>query len=129
MVVTTTGAGGEPGPPRELSPQQYEHLYAHLYGPGYQSPRPSYGPDHPQAVTVLVLGVLGAASFGLLAPVAWVLGSRVVREIDASQGYLGGRGPAQAGRVLGIVGTLLFGLALVFFVLMLTMFALLSASA
>jgi hypothetical protein len=138
MLVGVTTRGGSPGPGAgpeqphrppsdELSPQQYEHLYAHLYGPRpAHQPAPSYPPDHPQAATVLVLGILGAATFGLLAPVAWAMGSRVVREIDDSRGYLGGRGPAQAGRVLGMVSTLLFGASLVFFVVMLTMFGLLS---
>jgi hypothetical protein len=124
--VTTTGGDGEPGR-ASLDRQAYEHLYAHLYGSQQPAPpAPRYAPDHPQAATVLVLGILGAATFGLLAPFAWAMGSRVVREIDDSRGCLGGRGPAQAGRMLGMVSTLLFGASLVFFVLMLTMFGLLS---
>ncbi|HEX5561371.1 MAG TPA: hypothetical protein VFX52_06990 [Nocardioidaceae bacterium] len=124
--MTTTGGNGEPGR-APLDRRAYEHLYAHLYGspqPAPPAPRPV--PDHPQAATVLVLGILGAATFGLLAPVAWAMGSRVVREIDVSRGYLGGRGAAQAGRVLGMVSTLLLCASLVFFVLLLTMFGLLS---
>jgi hypothetical protein len=49
---------------------------------------------------------------GLLgSPVAWWLGARAKREIDASGGRLGGRGMAQAGLVLGIVGTVLLVVA------------------
>ena len=70
-------------------------------------------PDHPSATTVLVLGILGLVLCQVLSPVAWVMGNRVVREIDASQGRQGGRSSANAGRVCGIVGTILLGVAVV----------------
>jgi uncharacterized membrane-anchored protein len=51
---------------------------------------------------------------GLLgSPVAWWLGARAKREIDASHGQLGGRGMAQAGVILGIVGTVFLALVIV----------------
>ena len=68
-------------------------------------------PDHPQATTVLVLGVLGLVTCQLISPFAWGMGQRVVREIDASGGRVGGRSAANAGRVCGIVGTILVLLA------------------
>lgn len=74
-----------------------------------------YAPDHPQATTALVLGILGLVLCQVIAPFAWVMGKRAVDEIDASQGRLGGRGPAQAGYVLGIVGTALLAVGVVFF--------------
>ena len=48
----------------------------------------------------------------LISPVAWVMGNRVIAEIDASNGQVGGRGTANAGRICGIVGTILIGLGL-----------------
>jgi uncharacterized membrane protein YjgN (DUF898 family) len=48
---------------------------------------------------------------GIIAPFAWRMGKRTVAEIDASNGQLGGRGSAQAGYVLGLIGTILLGLA------------------
>ena len=69
--------------------------------------------DHPRATTALVLGILGLVLCQVLSPFAWVVGGRAVREIDASHGALGGRGSANAGRILGIVGTALLVLALV----------------
>jgi len=75
-------------------------------------------PDHPQSTTVLVLGILGVVVCGVLAPFAWVMGSRVLREIDASQGRLGGRSAAQVGWVLGIIGSVMIGLGLLFLVVM-----------
>ena len=76
---------------------------------------PAYVPDHRQATTVLILGILGLVLCSILAPFAWVMGNRVVREIDASQGQVGGRSSANAGRICGIIGTVLMGLGLLFF--------------
>jgi hypothetical protein len=52
----------------------------------------------------------------VIAPFAWVMGNRVVREIDASNGALGGRSTANAGRICGIVGSVLVILVVVLFV-------------
>jgi uncharacterized membrane protein YjgN (DUF898 family) len=77
------------------------------YGPpGYGAYRPP-APNHPQATTVLVLGILGVVVCGLVGPFAWTMGNRVVREIDASGGQWGGRTEANVGRILGIVSTVL----------------------
>lgn len=74
-------------------------------------------PDHPQAVTVLILGALGMMLCQLIAPIAWVMGGRVRKEIDAANGALGGRQLATVGWVLGIVGTCLMVAMVVFLVL------------
>lgn len=83
--------------------------------PGYPPPGyPAYPPQppkHPQAVTVLVLGILGIVVCGLCGPFAWSMGSRVEREINASQGQWGGGTEATVGKVLGIVATALLGLS------------------
>jgi hypothetical protein len=87
------------------------------YGqPGY--PAVGYPPDHPRATTSLVLGILGIVICGIVAPFAWQMGRRTVQEIDASNGQLGGRGAAQAGYVLGVIGTVLLGIGLVLVVLL-----------
>jgi len=75
-----------------------------------------YAPDHPQATTALVLGIVGmVVCGGLLSPFAWWIGKKAVNEIDASQGRLGGRGAAQAGYILGIIGTCILALYALFF--------------
>jgi hypothetical protein len=85
------------------------------YGqPPYGQAPMAYAPDHPKATTALVLGILGVLVCGLVAPFAWRIGKRTVNEIDASHGQLGGRGTAQAGYVLGIIGTALLLLGLLF---------------
>ena len=74
---------------------------------------------------MLVLGIVGLVGgflFGLpfvVSPVAWVMGRRTLREIDESGGALGGRSNAQAGYILGIIGTVLLGLAVVVLILVL----------
>jgi hypothetical protein len=115
------GEGSTP-PPYEQQPpytapqygQQQPYGQAQPYGqqPGY----PSYAADHPKATTVLILGILGIVVCGFIAPFAWRMGKRTVDEIDASQGRLGGRGSAQAGYILGLIGTVLLGLGLLFLV-------------
>ncbi len=80
------------------------------YGPPQGYPV-AYAPDHPKATTSLVLGILGFVVCGILAPFAWRMGKRTVAEIDASHGQLGGRGSAQAGYILGLIGTVFLVLA------------------
>ena len=65
------------------------------------------------AVTALVLGILGIVLCPLLGPVAWVLGRKGEQEIDHSGGAVGGRGLATAGKILGMVGTAFIVIGLV----------------
>jgi hypothetical protein len=83
--------------------------YPTLPPPGY----PAVRPDHPRATTAMVLGILGFVVCGICAPFAWSIGGKAVKEIDASGGAYGGRGQAQAGYVMGIIGTVLLGLSVV----------------
>lgn len=117
---------GQPGPGQAGpgQPGQEQPGYWQQQAQGQQPPYPppgypahgqvQYAPDHPKATTSLVLGILGVVLCQVIAPFAWSMGKRTLNEIDASQGRLGGRGAAQAGYVLGIVGTVLLGLSLVF---------------
>ena len=87
--------------------------------PGYGGPQygaPQYGgppPNHPKAVTILVLGILGLVCCGVVGIIAWVMGNTALREIDSSGGAIGGRGMVQAGRICGIVATCLLVLGVV----------------
>jgi hypothetical protein len=88
-------------------------------GGGYGQPGGGYGPpqNHPKATTSLVLGILGVICCSFVAPFAWSIGKKTVNEIDASGGRYEGRGQAQAGYILGIVGTVLLVLGILFFIL------------
>ena len=78
-----------------------------------QQPYAPPPPSHQQAITVMVLGIVGLVACQVISPFAWVMGNRVVGEIDASGGRVGGRTEANVGRILGIVGSALLGLSLV----------------
>jgi hypothetical protein len=87
--------------------------YPTLPPPGYPVARP----DHPRATTSMILGILGLVICSICAPFAWSIGGKAVKEIDASGGAYGGRGQAQAGYIMGIIGTVLLGLTVVALVL------------
>jgi hypothetical protein len=131
-----SGVSETPPPPYgEQPPEQPGQQPGQPYQSPYGQPAPPYGQpvpygqpnpygqqpygavqDHPQATLILILGILGLVVCGVLAPFAWVMGNRVVREIDASNGAIGGRSMANAGRICGIVGSVLIILGLVLFV-------------
>lgn len=110
----------DPGDPY----QQQPHQQPYQQPPGQPPYRQPYGwapapkpPEHPSATTAMVLGLVGLVGIlvcgGLtlvVSPFAWVVGSRAVREIDASPGSYSGRELASAGRIMGIVGTGLLAL-------------------
>lgn len=86
--------------------------------PGYGYSYPPVPPSDGQAIAAMVLGIIalvGMCAYGftlLLAPVALFLGRSSMKRIDAAQGQLGGRGLAQAGFIMGIIGTVLLALSI-----------------
>ena len=70
-------------------------------------------PEGSQAVTVLVVGILGLVLCQVLAPVAWYLGNQEISAIDTGRRPPENRGMAVAGRVLGIIGTVFLAIAVV----------------
>jgi hypothetical protein len=86
---------GAPTPPQQPGPPPYV---------AYQPPPPNHG----SAVTALVLGILSIVLCGFFTGIpAMVIGRRVVREVRASGGRIGGEGLGQAGFWTGLIGTLL----------------------
>lgn len=65
-------------------------------------------PEKSQATTTLVLGIIGLLCCGPLSVVAWVIGQNELNAIDAGRRDPNQRGTANAGRILGIVGTVLW---------------------
>ncbi|WP_232676298.1 DUF4190 domain-containing protein [Nocardioides sp. R-C-SC26] len=63
--------------------------------------------NHPSTIIVLVLGIVSVTVMPLVAPVAWVMGRRALREIDASNGWYTGRSEVMVGYIIGIVVTCL----------------------
>jgi hypothetical protein len=65
-----------------------------------------------KAVTILVLAIVGLVCCPLTAPVAWLMGHLELRAIRAGQAPAANQGLAQIGMVLGIIGSALFALGL-----------------
>jgi len=85
--------------------------------PPQQPYQPPYKPpDHPQTTTILILGICGLVLCQVLGPFAWSMGNKALREIDASGGQVGGRDTVNVGRILGMVGTALLVLGILFVV-------------
>lgn len=80
---------------------------------------PGRYPEASQATTALVLGILGIVICGILAPFAWSIGAKELAAIDSGLRPPENRGTANAGRILGIIGTVLLGIGLFVVVLLL----------
>lgn len=102
-------APGQPGPPPGWQPGPPP-----IQGGPYGAYPP---PKHPQATTVLVLGILGVVLCQVVAPFAWVMGNRAMKEINANPAGYSGQSEVNAGRILGIVGTVILVLGALLLVL------------
>ena len=105
-------------PPPQPPPEPVQQpAYGQTPPPGYtQQAYGAYAPEPPatnRATLALVLGIVGLTVCpGAASIPAWIIGNEAVKEIDASNGQLGGRSMAFAGKVTGIIGTVLAGLGL-----------------
>jgi hypothetical protein len=57
---------------------------------------------------ILVFGILGLLVCIIFAPIAWLLGNADLKEIREGRMDPSGEGLTNAGRILGIIGTVLF---------------------
>ena len=109
-------------PAARAGPRAYDWQVSYPPQPPYGTPPPyGYGypvpPNHRQATTILVLGILGCVCCTPCGPFAWVMGRRALKEIDSSGGTIGGRGTVLAGYICGIIATALLVLTVVILVL------------
>ncbi len=104
VAVPAAGGGAPPPPPPPPSSQQ---------GYGYQ------GPASQSSTTALVLGILGVTLCGLCAPFAWSIGAKARREARAKG--MEPDGTATGGWVLGIIGSIMLILAILWVVFVLLM--------
>lgn len=104
--------------------------YQQTSAASYQQPTQSYPvtsydyypvlADHPQATTILVLGILGIVGLPIVAPFAWVMGNKARKEIQ--QGLYRENGSITAGWVMGIIGSVLLAIAALALILYLIIF-------
>lgn len=71
-----------------------------------QPPKPMRTGEYPgsRAILALVFGILGLVSMGLFAIPAWILGKAERQAIERGESPESGRGMAEAGYILGIIG-------------------------
>ncbi len=100
------GQYGQPTPYGQPAPYNQPTPYGQPYG--------AYGtlPEHPQGTLVLILGILGIF-FLIPAPIAWVMGNKAKKEIDASGARYSNEQLLNVGRVLGMVFTILYAISIV----------------
>ncbi len=80
-------------------------------------------PEASQATTALVLGILSIVICQVLGPFAWSMGSKEMQAIDAGRRPPENRGTANAAKILGIVGTVLLGIAVIGIILFFLLFS------
>ncbi len=97
-------------------------------GPPPQPGQP-YGmmqyPESSSATLALILSILSFVVCGLLAPVGWYMGNKEIEAIDAGRRDPSKRDQANAARILGIIGTVILALVVLFIigVLLIVLFA------
>ena len=62
---------------------------------------------------ILVLGILGLVICGPLGIAAWIMGNGDLKEMDAGTMDPSGRGTTQAGKICGMIATILMAIGLV----------------
>ena len=125
--TSPSGAAGQPSgpgyvppptPPPPMTSPDPAAGWRSDWAPFYGAPLAG-GQDHKGAQNAMVLGIVSMVCLGLAlfccvtipgvfaAPFAWAIGAKAKREIDASPGVYRNRGAAQAGVVMGIIGSTL----------------------
>lgn len=77
--------------------------------------------EHPQGTTILILGIAGLVCCGPLGIAAWIMGNKAIQEIDANPTAYSNRGSVNAGRICGMIATILLILAVILWVVLLAM--------
>ncbi len=74
-------------------------------------------PEESQAIMALIMALLGLTLCQLLCPLAWIFGQRELDAIDAGRRDPSKRDMAFASKIIGIVGTALMVIGLIFLLL------------
>ncbi|MEO0414323.1 MAG: DUF4190 domain-containing protein [Verrucomicrobiota bacterium] len=70
-----------------------------------------------RGTTVLVLGILSLVVCPILGPFAWKMGNTDLAKISAGQMDPAGRDTTNAGKICGLIGTILLILGVIFWVI------------
>ncbi|MCI0465245.1 MAG: zinc-ribbon domain-containing protein [Gemmataceae bacterium] len=106
-----------PGPGPRRPPGRdygYEDDYDD-YDPYNRRPRSRRGMAPHRGSTILTLGILSLVVLGpILGPIAWVMGHQDMNEIRAGRMDPEGEGPTNAGKICGMIATILSAVGLAF---------------
>ena len=70
--------------------------------------------DHPRVLIAFILGIFSVVGFAVVGPVAWIMASRALKEMDRPGAPVyTNRGLAVAAKVLGIIGTIFLVLTII----------------
>lgn len=114
-------AGPQPSQPPYgyTPPAQPQNQPPYSYPPPAQTPnwqpQPGQQPGYPgvyteqvNGTTILVLGIVAFFCFGIvLGPIAWIMGNNALAAIDAGRADPSQRGTVVAGRICGMIATIL----------------------
>ncbi|GAB3704193.1 DUF4190 domain-containing protein [Mariniluteicoccus flavus] len=109
-----------PGPGPQPYPQHHPP-YAGQFGVPMM-------PKHPNAVMVLVLGIVGFVAFPIVAPVAWVMGHQARSQMRAQPGRWADGSEVTIGWILGILATIGWTLLLLVYVVLVVVAVAVSSS-
>ena len=89
----------------------------------YGTPTPPPSASSPvNGTLILVLGILSFFCFGIiLGPVAWVMGNGALQTLDQYGDPASQRGTVSAGRICGIIGTVLSILGIIGYIVLLAL--------
>ncbi len=66
-----------------------------------------------RATLIMVFGIISIVICGPLGIAAWIMGNGDLKEMDAGAMDPSGRSNTNAGRICGIIGTILFGIGII----------------
>lgn len=89
------------------------------YGFGGAAPYGQPAQEHPKGTQVLILGILSILVCPVLGPFAIVQGKNALAEIDQNPTAYSNRSTVNIGRILGIIGTVLMVLYVIWLIVML----------
>lgn len=114
--MTENPEGGQGYQPNSNYGQQGYGYQSNVQQPAYYGQQTGLQP-HPKSTTVLVLGILGLVLCWPLGIAAWVIGNNARKEVAANPQAYAPSSQLNIGWGLGIAATVLFILALLFFII------------
>lgn len=87
-----------------------------------QMPYGQAGMKPDRGVVILILGILSIVACQIFGPIAWILGNSDMKEIRAGLRDPAGEQLTNVGRILGIIGTVLFILGFIFGIIWVVLF-------